>query len=87
MTYWEWRLRVWPLVLSNESTVACLDGKDATGGSQVRLVGDVLSSTEISANSNTLKDVCHGEEALDIGVTEVVGACGHRSCTGGYGCQ
>lgn len=61
-THWEWRLASWLLVLAEECAVTSLDGQDGTGGGQVCLVGDVLGSTEVGTDTDTLENVCSLKE-------------------------
>lgn len=70
---WEWGLG-WVLVAAEVGRVASLNSQDGTSVGQVLLVGNVLSSTEVGADTNTLKDGSGGKEASSILVTEVVGA-------------
>jgi hypothetical protein len=65
--------------------VTRLDGEDGAGGGEVGLVGDVLSSTEVGADTDTLEDVGDGEEGLDVVEAEGVLALLGRGNTGAYG--
>ena len=69
---WEWRQWVGDLVVTEVGRVAGLDGEDGTSGGEVVWAGDELSSTEVGADTDTLEEVGGGEEALHIGVAELV---------------
>jgi hypothetical protein len=62
--------------------VAGLDGEDGASGGEVGLAHDVRGGTEVSRDTDALKDGGGGEEGLDGVVAEVVGASGDGSGTG-----
>ena len=63
--------------------VAGLDSQDGASGGQVVGVGNGLGSTKVGAHTDTLEDVGGGQEAVDIGVAEVVCAFCDSLGTGG----
>ena len=54
--------------------VAGLDGEDGARGGQVRLLHDERRGAEVRRHADALEDGGRGEEALDVGVAEIVGA-------------
>lgn len=68
---WKWRLG-WTLVLADVCRVASLDGEDGASSCEVVLVHDVLGSTEVGTDTNTLKNIGNGKEAGGILEAEVV---------------
>lgn len=61
-----------------------LDREDRASGGQVVRVGDVLSSTKVGADTDTLKEVGSGEERLYIGVPELISTLLRRSDLGSW---
>lgn len=66
--------------------VSGLDGQYGAGIGEVGLAHDGGGSTEVGADTDTLKDRCKSDEALGVAHTEVVGAfrdgCGSSSLQG-----
>lgn len=77
---WEWRL--WrALHVAEVRRVPALDSEDSASSGQVIWRSNVFGSSEVGADTDTLEDVGSSQEALSIGVAEVVGALGNRSGT------
>lgn len=79
---WE-RRQLWLLVGAEVGRVASLNSEDRPSSGQVGGISDELSSTEVGADTDTLKDVGDGEESLDVLEAESVGVWHNGLDTGG----
>lgn len=68
------RLREGALInrAADEAGVASLNSEDRCSGSEVGLVGDVLSGAQVCGDTDALQDTCSLEEALGGKLAEVV---------------
>lgn len=63
-------------------TTETFQSNSRASNTEVSLVGDVRSGTEVCGNTNTLKDLGESTVGFWAGDTEVVGACGDWLCAG-----